>query len=183
MACLGGDGRGFFASGAFQIGYQRNRFGIFAGHSNGIKIVPDTICVCHSSLQLWAPCGGNTCSCHRTPEQILRHLHRDTGLTGRTHLWSLSLKAVARQPWFGYGFRSFWLGMKGASATLVQQLHWSPPSGHNGFLDITLEVGIVGLALFLIGYLLLWRRAFQFLSRDRSHVPSNTQPNQVNREH
>jgi exopolysaccharide production protein ExoQ len=106
-----------------------------------------------------------------TPDQLLHYVHRDAGLTGRTRLWSLSLKAVARQPWFGYGFKSFWLGMKGASATLVQQLHWSPPSGHNGFLDITLEVGIVGLALFVIGYLLLWRRALQFLIRDRSHVP------------
>lgn len=102
---------------------------------------------------------------------ILKFLNRDPSLTGRVRLWNLSLSAIAQRPWLGYGFKSFWMGMEGASAAIVQQLHWSPPSAHNGFLDILLEVGIVGLCLFSIGYLLLWRRALMFLRRDPSDVP------------
>ncbi len=105
------------------------------------------------------------------PPMILKFLNRDPSLTGRVRLWELTMWAIARRPWFGYGFKSFWLGMEGASAAIVQQLHWSPPSAHNGFLDILLEVGIVGLCLFAIGYLLLWRRALMFLRRDPSDVP------------
>lgn len=103
--------------------------------------------------------------------QLLRLIHRDPGLTGRTSLWSAAESAVVRRPWFGYGFKAFWLGMQGASATLVQQLHWSPAHSHNGFLDILLAIGVIGLCVFLVGYLLLCRRALLFLRRDPGHVP------------
>jgi O-antigen ligase len=101
---------------------------------------------------------------------LLHFLHRDPGMTGRTSLWGAVMTAIAARPWFGYGFEAFWLGMRGASGALVQQLHWSPPHSHNGFLDLMLELGVFGPILFTIGYLLLWRRALRFLRRDQSRV-------------
>jgi exopolysaccharide production protein ExoQ len=106
-----------------------------------------------------------------TSFDLLRYVHRDEGLSGRTYLWDLTLSAIARKPWFGYGFDSFWLGLQGSSATPVQLLQWSPPNSHNGFLDILLELGILGLSLFVVGYLLSWRRALRLLSRHPGHVP------------
>ncbi|MGB7495676.1 MAG: O-antigen ligase family protein [Candidatus Acidiferrum sp.] len=106
-----------------------------------------------------------------TPARVLHLLHRDLGMTGRARLWALSWTAIVRKPWLGYGFKSFWLGMNGASATLVQQLHWAAPTAHNGLLDVTLELGALGLALFLIGYFALWQRALQFLNREHSRTP------------
>jgi exopolysaccharide production protein ExoQ len=98
--------------------------------------------------------------------ELLRLVHRDPSLTGRTLLWSAVLSAIGRQPWLGYGFQAFWLGGRGASSVIVEQLHWSPPHAHNGFLDLTLEIGLIGLAIFIIGYLLLWRQALRFLKRE-----------------
>ncbi len=106
-----------------------------------------------------------------TPVRLLSLVHRNPGMTGRTHLWVLSLSAIARKPWLGYGFKTFWLGMRGPSASIVQQLHWLAPTAHNGLLDLTLELGIIGLLLFVSGYLLLWRRALLFLGRDSGRIP------------
>jgi len=103
--------------------------------------------------------------------EFLRFINRDPGLTGRTSLWNAVGSAIAQRPWFGWGFESFWLGMQGASGTLVQQLHWAPPNSHNGFLDLVLEVGIIGLCLFVVGYVFLCGRALVFLKRYPGHIP------------
>ena len=42
---------------------------------------------------------------------------------------------------------------------------------HNGFLDITLQLGVLGLATFAIGYLVLWWRALRLLSDTTESAP------------
>jgi O-antigen ligase len=72
---------------------------------------------------------------------------RDTTLTGRTVLWS-SLFAMANNPLFGAGFESFWLGPRLLS--LWREFDWGPTQAHNGYLEIYLNLGAVGLALFTV---------------------------------
>jgi O-antigen ligase len=67
-------------------------------------------------------------------------LGRDDTLTGRTEVWATVLPAMAQQPLLGYGFGSFW--------TDARRQLYDIPTAHNGYLDILLELGEVGLAFY-----------------------------------
>ena len=71
--------------------------------------------------------------------------HQST-LMGRTELWRQCL-ALHTNPIFGVGFESFWLGDR------LQLLHegrpWQPNEAHNGYLEIYLNLGLVGLFMLL----------------------------------
>ena len=41
-------------------------------------------------------------------------------------------------------------------------LHWKVPHAHNGFIDLTLQSGLVGLALFMVVHFIAVRRAMVF---------------------
>ena len=92
---------------------------------------------------------------------ILQAMGKNTTLSGRTEMWPLVLENIAQQPWFGYGYESFWIGgWEGPAANVWVYLPFGfePPHAHNGFLDIVLSVGIVGFALFLLNVLAyVWR--------------------------
>jgi exopolysaccharide production protein ExoQ len=97
---------------------------------------------------------------------LLELMNRDEGLTGRVDLWNAVWLSISRKPWLGYGFNAFWQGMQGESANVMLAVGWSPAYAHNGFLDLVLDMGFVGLAIFTFGYLTLWHRAARFFSRD-----------------
>lgn len=97
--------------------------------------------------------------------ELLRLLHRGRDLTGRTELWTAVLYSISKRPWLGYGFSAFWEGMKGESETVLEAVGWSAWYSHDGFLDVLVQVGIVGLVLWVGGYLILWWRAIAFAAR------------------
>jgi O-antigen ligase len=78
---------------------------------------------------------------------LLGLLGRDVTLTGRTGLWALVLMSISRHPFLGYGFAAFWEGMHGPSEYIRESLAWAPPHSHNGFLDLWLDLGLVGVIL------------------------------------
>lgn len=84
---------------------------------------------------------------------ILQLLRRDITLTGRTPLWAALIPLLRERLWTGYGFRAFWLGWEGPSAEVYRAMTWFPEHAHNGFLDIWLELGLVGVIL-AAGFLL-----------------------------
>jgi exopolysaccharide production protein ExoQ len=67
-------------------------------------------------------------------------LGRDETLTGRTEVWAEVIPARDRQPLLGYGFGSFW--------TDARRERYDIPTAHNGYLDILLELGEVGLVFY-----------------------------------
>lgn len=73
---------------------------------------------------------------------------RDSSLTGRTGIWQLVFRSVMKHPLLGYGYNAFWNGLQGESANVSLADHWIVPAAHNGFLDLWLELGAVGLLLF-----------------------------------
>ncbi|GAB4470253.1 MAG: polysaccharide biosynthesis protein HfsI [Elainellaceae cyanobacterium] len=79
-------------------------------------------------------------------------LGKDLTLTGRTDLWITVLEMIEQRPWLGYGYQAFWDGLDGPSAVVWRAEAWQVPDAHNGFLDLLLQLGIVGMAVFLIGY-------------------------------
>ena len=81
-------------------------------------------------------------------DQILLAMGKDPTLTGRTDIWKLVIVSAMKRRWTGYGYRSFWLGLKGESAYISLAEQWTVPAAHNGILEAWLDLGWIGLALF-----------------------------------
>ncbi len=79
-------------------------------------------------------------------------LGRDETLTGRTEVWAAVVPVVKTQLLLGAGCGSFW--------TDARRDLYDIPTAHNGYLDILLELGAVGLALYVL-WLLSCARQFR----------------------
>jgi exopolysaccharide production protein ExoQ len=84
-------------------------------------------------------------------QAVAVQLGKDPTLTGRTDVWAVAMLMIQHRPWLGYGYGGFWLGWGGESAQFWRAIGWETPHSHNGFLDLTLDLGLVGLATFLAG--------------------------------
>ena len=74
---------------------------------------------------------------------------RDSTLTGRTELWQDMLEIASKRPIGGVGYGNFWIGNLGND--LWEKHIWRPTQGHNGYLDVYVELGIAGVSvLFLV---------------------------------
>jgi exopolysaccharide production protein ExoQ len=87
---------------------------------------------------------------------------KDPHLSKRTDLWELSLAAVRRNPALGYGFVAFWNEESQPAARIREELSWEVPHAHNGYIEVALGLGMVGLVLCAIVYAGLSKRAFMF---------------------
>ena len=81
---------------------------------------------------------------------VLGLLGKDPTLTGRTDIWDVILEKIQERLWFGYGFDGFWHGIYGESFYVRNAVRWNLPNAHNGYLDLALEIGIVGVALLML---------------------------------
>lgn len=81
---------------------------------------------------------------------ITRLLDKDITLTGRTQLWSDIIDQLGRRPILGYGYEAYWNGWDSPAAEIWRRNTWTPPTAHNAPLDYILQLGVVGLALFLV---------------------------------
>jgi exopolysaccharide production protein ExoQ len=99
-------------------------------------------------------------------ETIAEALGRDLTLTGRTDLWAGMWEKIQQRPWFGYGLGGFW--KTNAVTDLQQYVGWAVQSGHNGFLDLILDLGWVGFSLFLTSLIYLCIRAVLHLRQTRT---------------
>jgi exopolysaccharide production protein ExoQ len=83
-------------------------------------------------------------------EHIVDLTGHEATLMGRGELWR-QLLAMHTNPIFGVGFESFWLGDR---LVLVKgDLPWQPNEAHNGYLEIYLNLGLIGL-LMLVGLII-----------------------------
>jgi exopolysaccharide production protein ExoQ len=69
-------------------------------------------------------------------------------LTGRSKIWSAVWDMAQIHPLRGYGYDAFWRGLSGPSAYVWNTVGSTPPHAHNGFLDLWLALGLVGVVLF-----------------------------------
>lgn len=90
-------------------------------------------------------------------------LGKDVTLTGRVELWILSCVMALQRPLLGYGYDAFWRGGEGPSSAIWHLLSWNPPHSHNGFLEIWLALGFVGVSIFTVGFAVYVQRAIRFL--------------------
>jgi O-antigen ligase len=71
-------------------------------------------------------------------------LGRDETLTGRTAFWE-ELITFGTNPLIGTGYESFWLGDR--IAYFWDKYWWRPNQAHNGYIELYLNIGFLGLTL------------------------------------
>jgi exopolysaccharide production protein ExoQ len=81
-------------------------------------------------------------------ELAIRESGRNATLTGRTDLWAVLLDIGFRNPVFGRGFGGFWLGT--LTPGFYDKFPWRATTGHNGYIDVFIDLGVVGLLLLLL---------------------------------
>jgi len=75
---------------------------------------------------------------------VIQSLGRDPTLTGRTNIWQVVL-SVSGNAWVGTGYESFWTG-KRLSAIWARTME-GLNEAHNGYLEVYLNLGWVGVLL------------------------------------
>ncbi len=98
---------------------------------------------------------------------ILKAAGRDTTLTGRTDLWKELLGIAAENPFFGRGYGSFWIGN---THNLWYKFIWLPTQGHNGYIDVFLELGLVGFLFLIAAIMHAAKNILKELNTDYAHA-------------
>jgi exopolysaccharide production protein ExoQ len=88
------------------------------------------------------------------PDSLLQLIGKDPTLTGRTELWAYVLADIAKKPLLGWGYAGFWQPSNPAQVEISMIVKWYVPQAHNGLLEMLLDVGTIGTALFIF----LWAR-------------------------
>lgn len=97
---------------------------------------------------------------------VLTTLGRSVTLTGRTEIWPAVIESIRQQPWLGYGYGGFWLGWAGESAhvwlrttLLFKDEYAGPTHAHNGWLDLWINLGLLGVSVFALSLLRVFSKA------------------------
>lgn len=134
---------------------------LFAARFRGVQRIPLMLLSAIGALALGAFVVANQAM---VPELF----SKNSTLTGRTDLWALIRVAISQRPLFGYGFDSFWQGLRGDSLNIILGVGWLVPTAHNGYYDLLLGVGYVGLLCFLPAFFQMVARGFRYLTTERS---------------
>jgi O-antigen ligase len=78
---------------------------------------------------------------------VVEALGRNTTLTGRTDIWG-DLLGMDLNPWLGTGFESFWLGER--ASFLAKKYYFHPNQAHNGYIEMYVNLGLVGLGFLVL---------------------------------
>jgi len=103
----------------------------------------------------------NTIALHLPEKLNSAHLPEvDPTFTGRTVLWQSVWGMIQQRPWLGYGYSAFWLGWNWPSGLVWGSVQWEPPNAHNGFLDLWLQLGLLGVVIFTVPFLITILKTF-----------------------
>ncbi len=89
----------------------------------------------------------------KTYDAYMVDLGKDPTLSGRTVIWMHILDLMRGfRFWIGYGYDSFWTSAKGALSMNWGLGDFVPSHAHNGWLQVFIHFGIVGVILLVIGF-------------------------------
>jgi len=93
------------------------------------------------------------------PLPFLSMLSRSDSISGRSQIWSAIIVSILRHPLGGYGFDAFWSLLQGEASNIFASTGWVVTGAHNGFLNVGLELGLVGVALIVATFVRAFRDA------------------------
>ena len=105
--------------------------------------------------------------------EVAGALGRDSNMSGRTDIWAAVIPAAVPHSLIGAGFESFWISPRVFifQRTLLQ-LGWDPRialglnEAHNGYIDVYLNLGWIGVCLLALVLISGYRRAVKVFRRD-----------------
>jgi O-antigen ligase len=84
-------------------------------------------------------------------QALVGRLLSDPTFTGREEIWRFAIDHIAERPVVGFGFQAFWGTSDLVSAwTYLESWGYRASDAHNGFLNIAVMTGLVGLAISMI---------------------------------
>lgn len=100
---------------------------------------------------------------------VVDTLNKDLTLTGRTDFWPLIINELNKKPLLGYGVDGFWQPWRGAAdpaaGIVVAATEFAPPHSHNGFMDMAVDIGYLGLAFFISSFISTMSKAVIYLGQ------------------
>lgn len=111
-------------------------------------------------------------------ETILSLLGKSETLTGRTILWDYGWRQVMEKPLLGSGYLAFWHDGVNPDALYISGLvmPWQPglllPHFHNGYLQMLVDLGFIGMGLTTIVFLVFLAQAWGEHRRAETPVAS-----------
>ena len=94
---------------------------------------------------------------------LVETIGRDSTLTGRTDIWKL-VTGMTSSPLFGTGFESFWLGPRLKQVWSIYW--WHPNEAHNGYIEVFLNLGWVGITLLAVVFVTGYRNVVRAFRQD-----------------
>ncbi|MGI9595659.1 MAG: O-antigen ligase family protein [Acidimicrobiales bacterium] len=95
---------------------------------------------------------------------LAKWLDKDVSLTGRVPLWEDLIPVAMQRIPFGFGYRAAFGGYFSPVHEVWIQHGWQPSHAHNALFHIWLELGLVGVALFMVGFFRAVKRAIHVVN-------------------
>lgn len=103
---------------------------------------------------------------------LVRSLPVDVTFTGRTDVWTLAFDKIEEKPITGYGFSAFWT-LESTKFGSEDNESWAGEAAHahNGYIDTLLNMGVPGLVLTMLVFMVQPFRDFAAARRaDGDHA-------------
>lgn len=94
-------------------------------------------------------------------ELVVGSVGKDLTLTGRADIWPIVIRQGLERPILGYGYSGFWGDWNSPGAAVWKDYGWLAPNAHNGFIDLWIQLGFVGAAVFLVCFLQMFMQSFR----------------------
>ncbi|MDD1527490.1 ligase [Bradyrhizobium sp. WBOS7] len=85
---------------------------------------------------------------------MTRLLPLDPTFTGRSAIWEFALAAVAEKPITGHGYAAFWDDVTARQTAQGAEWATSAAHSHNAYLDLAVTIGLPGLLLVILVFVL-----------------------------
>ncbi|WP_445777437.1 O-antigen ligase family protein [Shewanella sp.] len=94
-------------------------------------------------------------------DDVMYSLNKDPTLTGRTYIWDRGVELIKQNPVLGSGYQSIFIVNNNVAEDIWEFAKVSSGSGfnfHNIFINIWVELGVLGLLIFVIGLVVIFYR-------------------------
>ena len=102
---------------------------------------------------------------------LTRQLPVDPTFTGRTDIWEFALAAVGEKPFMGHGYAAFWDDVSDRQTAGGAEWAVTAAHSHNSYLDLAVTIGLPGLVLVILIFVLAPLKNFQVIQTSGKPQP------------
>jgi O-antigen ligase len=100
-----------------------------------------------------------------------KQLPIDPTFTGRTDVWEFALEAFREKPILGHGYAAFWDNILDRQTARGAEWTVTAAHSHNSYLDLAVTIGLPGLILIILIFVLAPLKNFQMI-QESNNSPS-----------